>query len=51
MIALFGTLAFVVNPIQSFPTNTVVGARFVLALHGFILTLKGEQQTFVDIYY
>lgn len=43
------TLAFVVNPIQSFPTNTVVRARFVFALHGFILALKGEQQTLVDI--
>jgi len=42
-------LAFVVNPIQSFPTNTVVRARFVFALHGFILALIGEQQTLVDI--
>ena len=43
------TLAFVVNPVQSIPTNTVVRARFVFALHGFILTLIEKQQTLVDI--
>ena len=43
------TLAFVVNPIQSIPTNTVVRTRFVFALHGFILALIGKQQTLVDI--